>query len=203
MTRRIGSKFEELKSCGKKAFIPFIMAGDPDLETTIRVVLELERSGSFHFPIPSRMALLFSAPLCAHCAIITVFPIICRRFKPSDRRAMCRFFCSAISIRFFSMAWNRWRGMPVLREWMASSLRISLRRRVRSIAPVWKRMEWIAFFLPLQPAAQSVFPGLRPVPEVLSTWYRVPALPAHSRNFPTACFQPWNVSAGILSFRLP
>jgi hypothetical protein len=46
MTRRIGSKFEELKSCGKKAFIPFIMAGDPDLETTIRVVLELERSGS-------------------------------------------------------------------------------------------------------------------------------------------------------------
>lgn len=46
MTRRIGGKFQELKSCGKKAFIPFIMAGDPDLETTIKVVLELERSGS-------------------------------------------------------------------------------------------------------------------------------------------------------------
>jgi len=46
MTRRIESKFHELRSGGKKAFIPFIMAGDPDLETTIRVVLELERSGS-------------------------------------------------------------------------------------------------------------------------------------------------------------
>jgi tryptophan synthase alpha chain len=46
MTRRIGAKFQELKSCGKKAFIPFIVAGDPDLETTMRLVLELERAGS-------------------------------------------------------------------------------------------------------------------------------------------------------------
>jgi tryptophan synthase alpha chain len=46
MTRRIGDMFQELKGQGKKAFIPFIMAGDPDLETTIRLVLELERAGS-------------------------------------------------------------------------------------------------------------------------------------------------------------
>ncbi len=46
MTRRIGDKFQELKSRGAKAFIPFIMAGDPDLETTIRLVPELERAGS-------------------------------------------------------------------------------------------------------------------------------------------------------------
>ncbi len=46
MTRRIGEKFKELKARGRKAFIPFIMAGDPDLETTIRLVPELERSGS-------------------------------------------------------------------------------------------------------------------------------------------------------------
>ncbi len=46
MTRRIGHKFNELKSRGAKAFIPFIMAGDPDLETTIRLVPELERAGS-------------------------------------------------------------------------------------------------------------------------------------------------------------
>jgi tryptophan synthase alpha chain len=46
MTRRIGEMFRELKSRGKKAFIPFIMAGDPDLETTIRLVPELERAGS-------------------------------------------------------------------------------------------------------------------------------------------------------------
>ena len=46
MIRRIGAKFQELKAKGGKAFIPFIMAGDPDLETTIRLVPELERSGS-------------------------------------------------------------------------------------------------------------------------------------------------------------
>jgi tryptophan synthase alpha chain len=46
MTRRIGNKFNELKSRGAKAFIPFIMAGDPDLETTIRLVPELDRAGS-------------------------------------------------------------------------------------------------------------------------------------------------------------
>lgn len=46
MTRRIQSKFQELQSDNKKAFIPFIVAGDPDLDTTIRLVPELERSGS-------------------------------------------------------------------------------------------------------------------------------------------------------------
>src|SRR5512138_3176310 len=43
---RIGQKFRELGAAGKKAFIPFIVAGDPDLETTIRLVPELERAGS-------------------------------------------------------------------------------------------------------------------------------------------------------------
>jgi tryptophan synthase alpha chain len=46
MVRRIEMKFRELRSRGAKAFIPFIMAGDPDLETTIRLVPELERAGS-------------------------------------------------------------------------------------------------------------------------------------------------------------
>jgi tryptophan synthase alpha chain len=46
MARRIGQTFQELNARGKKAFIPFIMAGDPDLETTIRLVPELERAGS-------------------------------------------------------------------------------------------------------------------------------------------------------------
>jgi tryptophan synthase alpha chain len=44
--RAIESKFAELRSLGRKAFIPFITAGDPDLETTVRLVVELERSGS-------------------------------------------------------------------------------------------------------------------------------------------------------------
>jgi tryptophan synthase alpha chain len=43
---RIGEKFRELKGKGAKAFIPFIMAGDPDLETTVKLVPELENAGS-------------------------------------------------------------------------------------------------------------------------------------------------------------
>ena len=46
MTRAIAAKFAELKSTKQKAFIPFITAGDPDLETTICLVSELERAGS-------------------------------------------------------------------------------------------------------------------------------------------------------------
>ncbi len=44
--RRIGQKFRDLESRGEKAFIPFVVAGDPDLETTIRLIPELERAGS-------------------------------------------------------------------------------------------------------------------------------------------------------------
>jgi tryptophan synthase alpha chain len=46
MERAIGSAFEKLRREGRKAFIPFITAGDPDLESTIRLVPELERAGS-------------------------------------------------------------------------------------------------------------------------------------------------------------
>lgn len=46
MSGRIEESFRELKARGRKAFIPFIMAGDPDLETTIRLVPELARAGS-------------------------------------------------------------------------------------------------------------------------------------------------------------
>ncbi len=44
--RAIEKKFAELRSNDKKAFIPFIMAGDPNLEATIQLVPELERAGS-------------------------------------------------------------------------------------------------------------------------------------------------------------
>jgi tryptophan synthase alpha chain len=54
MPRRIANMFRELKDRGMKAFIPFIVAGDPDLETTVRLVPELERAGShiIEFGIP-------------------------------------------------------------------------------------------------------------------------------------------------------
>jgi tryptophan synthase alpha chain len=43
---RIGEKFLQLKGEGKKAFIPYITLGDPDLQTTLKLVLALEKSGA-------------------------------------------------------------------------------------------------------------------------------------------------------------
>ena len=43
---RITEAFKALKSSGAKGFIPFITAGDPDLETTEKLLLELARAGA-------------------------------------------------------------------------------------------------------------------------------------------------------------
>lgn len=43
---RIFAKFETLASNGRKGFIPFVSAGDPDLETSRRLVLMLAESGA-------------------------------------------------------------------------------------------------------------------------------------------------------------
>lgn len=43
---RIDRTFKRLKAERKKAFIPYITAGDPDMAATGRLVLELERSGA-------------------------------------------------------------------------------------------------------------------------------------------------------------
>lgn len=43
---RITKKFADLAREQKKALIPFITAGDPDLETTESLILELEKSGA-------------------------------------------------------------------------------------------------------------------------------------------------------------
>jgi tryptophan synthase alpha chain len=42
---RIDKKFMQLKKQGKKAFIAFITAGYPDLSTTVKLVIELEKKG--------------------------------------------------------------------------------------------------------------------------------------------------------------
>ena len=46
MTSKIAETFQRLRNDGRKAFIPFVTAGDPDLETTVALVRELECSGS-------------------------------------------------------------------------------------------------------------------------------------------------------------
>jgi len=42
---RIDAKFAELKAAGKKAFVSYIMAGDPDYETSLEVVKGLPEAG--------------------------------------------------------------------------------------------------------------------------------------------------------------
>ena len=43
---RIGEKFRELHRTGRRGFIPFITAGDPDLDTTERLLIKLAESGA-------------------------------------------------------------------------------------------------------------------------------------------------------------
>ena len=43
---RISSTFETIKRDGKKGFIPFITAGDPDLAATRELIVELARAGA-------------------------------------------------------------------------------------------------------------------------------------------------------------
>ena len=43
---RITKRFEALQEKGEKALVPFFFAGDPDIETTYKLVLELEKAGA-------------------------------------------------------------------------------------------------------------------------------------------------------------
>ena len=43
---RISRTFEKLKSKSRRGFIPFVSAGDPDLETSKKIVLSLSRNGA-------------------------------------------------------------------------------------------------------------------------------------------------------------
>jgi tryptophan synthase alpha chain len=43
---RIEKKFAQLKTEGRKAFIPYITTGDPGMETTLELVLALEKAGA-------------------------------------------------------------------------------------------------------------------------------------------------------------
>ncbi|MET0690254.1 MAG: tryptophan synthase subunit alpha, partial [Candidatus Binatia bacterium] len=43
---RIKKVFAELKKRGEAALIPFITAGDPDLDTTLKIMLALDAGGA-------------------------------------------------------------------------------------------------------------------------------------------------------------
>lgn len=44
--RRIARKFEDLRTSGRKGFIPFVTAGDPDVETSLAIVQKLAEHGA-------------------------------------------------------------------------------------------------------------------------------------------------------------
>ena len=46
MSNRIDQKFADLKSRGQAAFVAYIAAGDPDIDTTLDIVLALESAGA-------------------------------------------------------------------------------------------------------------------------------------------------------------
>ena len=43
---RIENKFRELRANRRKGFIPFVTAGDPDLATSLEIVLMLAKNGA-------------------------------------------------------------------------------------------------------------------------------------------------------------
>ena len=43
---RIDARFEKLRAAGHAAFIPFFTAGDPDMETSLRMMQNVEKAGA-------------------------------------------------------------------------------------------------------------------------------------------------------------
>ena len=46
MKKRIDNRFEDLRAAKRKGFIPYICAGDPNLERTVDIALALEQAGA-------------------------------------------------------------------------------------------------------------------------------------------------------------
>ena len=75
MKNRIDACFEKLKAENKKALVTFITAGDPDMDTTEKCVLEMYKNGSDIIEIGvrsltlSQRVRLFRKLLCVHSVV--------------------------------------------------------------------------------------------------------------------------------------
>ena len=92
---RIAQRFEDLKRAGRAAFVPFITAGDPDLETSFRILEKLPEMGAdlielgvpFSDPLadgPSVQASSLRA-LEAGMTVVKVLELV-RRFRKQDQK---------------------------------------------------------------------------------------------------------------------
>jgi tryptophan synthase alpha chain len=91
---RISIRFAELKAAGRSAFVPFVTAGDPDMETTARLLEKLPAAGAdvielgvpFSDPMADGPAIQASTlrALGAGMTLPKVFDLV-RRFRKTDR----------------------------------------------------------------------------------------------------------------------
>jgi hypothetical protein len=89
---RIAETFASLNRPGRGGFIPFIVAGDPDLATTGRLLIELAAAGAD--------IIEFSAHPNARCGMESACGTRSRARAKQDSTLMCQSFFLAISIRF-------------------------------------------------------------------------------------------------------
>ena len=90
---RIAQRFAELRASDRAAFIPFITAGDPDLETSFALLQELPKAGAdlvelgvpFSDPMADGPAIQASSEraLAAGMTIAKVLDLV-RRFRKKD-----------------------------------------------------------------------------------------------------------------------
>ena len=71
MKNRIDACFEKLKAENKKALVTFITAGDPDMDTTEKCVLEMYKNGSdiIEIGVPFSDPIAEGKLLCVHSVV--------------------------------------------------------------------------------------------------------------------------------------
>jgi len=109
MANRVVARFAGLRVRGQAAFMPFITAGDPDLETTRALILELERRGAdlielgfpFTDPIADGLTIQnsFSRALAAGTTVDSIFVMLRALRKRSEIPILAMVSYSIISRR--------------------------------------------------------------------------------------------------------
>jgi tryptophan synthase alpha chain len=81
VSNRIDARFAELRAASRKAFIPYVSAGDPDLDATVDIVLALEEAGASLV----ELGVPYSDPLADGPVIQDAFSrVLARGFRVAD-----------------------------------------------------------------------------------------------------------------------